>query len=54
MSGSVPDMSANWAAKVAVTAEQQADASALGRVYQSMAQTFLKDGFIGTAIEAQR
>jgi hypothetical protein len=54
MSGSVPDMSANWAAKVAVAAEQQADAAALGRVYELMTETFLNEGLNAPAIKAQR
>lgn len=54
MVGSVPDMSANWAAKVAVSTEQQADAAQLAKVYQKMALQFRKGGLNLPAIEAQR
>jgi len=54
MVGSVPDMSANWAAKVAVSAEEQADAAQLAKVYQKMALQFRKEGLNLPAIEAQR
>ncbi|BDA47569.1 hypothetical protein COCOBI_10-4180 [Coccomyxa sp. Obi] len=54
MVGSVPDMSANWAAKVAVSTEQQADATQLAQVYMKMAQQFLNEGLNLPAIEAQR
>ncbi len=54
MVGSVPDMSANWAAKVAVSTEQQADAAQLAQVYMKMAQQFLNEGLNLPAIEAQR
>ncbi len=54
MVGSVPDMSANWAAKVAVSTEQQADAVQMAQVYITMAQQFLSGGLNLPAIEAQR
>ncbi|EIE23652.1 hypothetical protein COCSUDRAFT_63177 [Coccomyxa subellipsoidea C-169] len=54
MVGSVPDMSANWAAKVAVSTEQQADAVQMAQVYITMAQQFISGGLNLPAIEAQR
>lgn len=55
MVGSVPDMTANWAAKVAVNEETQRDPDELARAYTNMAQQiFLDEGLNLPAIEAQR
>ncbi|KAK9905600.1 hypothetical protein WJX75_002804 [Coccomyxa subellipsoidea] len=55
MVGSVPDMTANWAAKVAVNEETQRDPDELARAYTNMAQQIFLDGGLNLpAIEAQR
>ncbi|KAK9812703.1 hypothetical protein WJX72_002341 [[Myrmecia] bisecta] len=54
MVGSVPDMSASWSAKVAVTTEQQADALAMAQVYGSMREKFAAHGLNLAAVRATR